>query len=268
MHSALKPHLVTNVWPAKALAALADIAPVFSGRIASSSCRHCNWSSTVPIQTACPHCDREYTLADDKEGKTVKCKACEETFVVIPLISNSDETSADSNKLPRKGDPERKASCNEREGKYCSEGLRHGETARGSPWGGRRRKRADTGPKLRLAVVFVGAALVVIPCFVGGIFLLVGATRVGAPVNETTFDQLHVGMTEREICGMMGSPTSTEHFGGGGRGRVRQAGTKLLYWDKGDNEISAFIDQGAATAINGTFKDPNTGEIHYRQHGK
>jgi Domain of Unknown Function with PDB structure (DUF3862) len=36
----------------------------------------------MPIKTACPDCDRPYTLADTMVGKTVKCKECGNSFTV------------------------------------------------------------------------------------------------------------------------------------------------------------------------------------------
>jgi HEAT repeat protein len=36
----------------------------------------------MPIQTTCPACERGYTLPDTQRGKRVRCKNCQETFVV------------------------------------------------------------------------------------------------------------------------------------------------------------------------------------------
>src|SRR5260370_41711781 len=36
----------------------------------------------MPIKTACPGCDKAYTLADTMDGKSVKCKECGNTFAV------------------------------------------------------------------------------------------------------------------------------------------------------------------------------------------
>jgi hypothetical protein len=36
----------------------------------------------MSIKTACPHCERAYTLADAQRGKTVRCTACRATFQV------------------------------------------------------------------------------------------------------------------------------------------------------------------------------------------
>jgi hypothetical protein len=36
----------------------------------------------MPIQTACPRCERPYTLADDQEGQKVRCRDCSEPFTV------------------------------------------------------------------------------------------------------------------------------------------------------------------------------------------
>jgi hypothetical protein len=39
----------------------------------------------MPIQTACPKCERDYALADTLKGKYVKCKDCAHVFLVEPV---------------------------------------------------------------------------------------------------------------------------------------------------------------------------------------
>src|ERR1051325_44159 len=36
----------------------------------------------MSVQTICPHCETSHTLADDKSGKRIKCKKCQEPFTV------------------------------------------------------------------------------------------------------------------------------------------------------------------------------------------
>jgi hypothetical protein len=36
----------------------------------------------MPIKTACPRCERPYTLSDDQEGQKVRCRDCSEPFTV------------------------------------------------------------------------------------------------------------------------------------------------------------------------------------------
>src|ERR1043165_5150191 len=36
----------------------------------------------MSVQTSCPNCQAKYTLPDEKVGKKVKCKKCEEAFTV------------------------------------------------------------------------------------------------------------------------------------------------------------------------------------------
>ena len=40
----------------------------------------------MPIQAKCPGCGAAYTLVDDQRGKRVRCKKCDETFVVGSAI--------------------------------------------------------------------------------------------------------------------------------------------------------------------------------------
>ena len=44
----------------------------------------------MPLNTICPECDKNYTLADTMEGKTVKCKGCGNPFkVAAASVSNA-----------------------------------------------------------------------------------------------------------------------------------------------------------------------------------
>jgi hypothetical protein len=53
----------------------------------------------MPIKTACPRCERPYTLADDQEGQQVRCRDCAEPFTVRRASARGAEPA------PRKGVP-------------------------------------------------------------------------------------------------------------------------------------------------------------------
>ena len=36
--------------------------------------------SSMPFQIGCPHCQRNYTLADEMRGKAIRCKDCGKAF--------------------------------------------------------------------------------------------------------------------------------------------------------------------------------------------
>jgi HEAT repeat protein len=48
----------------------------------------------MPIQTTCPACERGYTLPDTQRGKRVRCKNCQETFVVGGDADGAIQTAA------------------------------------------------------------------------------------------------------------------------------------------------------------------------------
>ena len=50
----------------------------------------------MPILMSCPSCGREYNLADTMEGKTVRCKDCDETFTVADPGDDAGFVTADS----------------------------------------------------------------------------------------------------------------------------------------------------------------------------
>jgi hypothetical protein len=48
----------------------------------------------MPIKTACPRCDRPYTLSDDQEGQQVRCRDCCEPFTVRRAAARGRDESA------------------------------------------------------------------------------------------------------------------------------------------------------------------------------
>src|SRR5690348_16428006 len=48
----------------------------------------------MPIKTACPRCDRPYTLTDDQEGQKVRCRDCSEPFTVRRVEAARDRDEA------------------------------------------------------------------------------------------------------------------------------------------------------------------------------
>jgi hypothetical protein len=56
----------------------------------------------MPIRTSCPRCQTTYTLADDRAGKTVRCRQCDRPFVVeSPAEGDADNEAAALQEKPR-----------------------------------------------------------------------------------------------------------------------------------------------------------------------
>jgi predicted Zn finger-like uncharacterized protein len=45
----------------------------------------------MALTTQCPHCEKQYTLADDTLDKNVKCKECEFSFTVRPGVGRESQ---------------------------------------------------------------------------------------------------------------------------------------------------------------------------------
>jgi outer membrane protein assembly factor BamE (lipoprotein component of BamABCDE complex) len=155
--------------------------------------------------------------------------------------------------------------------RHDTEGLRPGETATGSPWGGTRPKRSKER-KMWPIILLVAAVLIVVPSCIAGI--CAGPTLLlnlmADPIDEAAFARLHAGMTTEEVYEIIGTPTLKEfditekydfvkH-----RNQPRIEPTGWCSWIQTDNEITVVFQSGKAKEIHGTFKDPKTGEIRHR----
>ncbi len=47
----------------------------------------------MPIQSRCPECETQYTLPDEKKGKKVRCRECEEVFTVKAIVKKRSSRS-------------------------------------------------------------------------------------------------------------------------------------------------------------------------------
>src|ERR1043165_6135186 len=63
----------------------------------------------MSIKIACPECDKLYTLSDDLDGKRVRCKRCDNRFLVTSRDGSSDYDDYDDEpRAPRRTRPRRK----------------------------------------------------------------------------------------------------------------------------------------------------------------
>jgi predicted Zn finger-like uncharacterized protein len=154
----------------------------------------------MAIDTTCPHCDSAYSLADRLEGKTVRCKRCNDTFTVPSL--------------PRTAVPSRPV--RREEGIPCDEDDRD------------RRGRRNRRPRPRRGVpvwVWLGITGLVLLLVVGGgvTAWLLAAQPPRVPdlpgINsnppadnaaDKNFDKIRIGMTEAEVIALAGEPVRKE----------------------------------------------------------
>jgi DNA-directed RNA polymerase subunit RPC12/RpoP len=195
----------------------------------------------MAIETACPRCDRVFSFADDKDGKTVRCKECGERFVVEAMKPR--RTKADSGRPPRKP--------------------------------GKGKKRAGSGNALLWVLAGGGLVLVLLAGGIGLFFVLrsgggvggVGGLGRAARVNEEAFDELRTGMTEEECIAVLGpattrkvgpdNPHEAPKFTGPG---IKVVDLVRLIWQSGKNKIEITFDaNGKARHGKGVFVDAEGG---------
>ena len=136
----------------------------------------------MPIQTACSHCGASYNLPDEKNGKTVHCKKCQETFTVggdaksngaakksKDSASDKVQAKAPQRKVNGKGKDDDKEKDNDKD-----DDKGKGKKKKGKPQGGSK--------TLVMAGVGGGAALLIIGAV--AYYLLSGGDTTPPPVTE------------------------------------------------------------------------------------
>jgi hypothetical protein len=185
----------------------------------------------MAIQTACPACNAQYNLADHLEGKTVKCKGCQEPFVVGALTTKKAKTvgvapAPSKKKSPPPEDDEIDTGRDDEEDDRSARQPTKKKKKKG-------KKRAKSGAPFWVFLAVGGGVLLLL--LLGGIglmYVLKGGApshtdpdanpatgilgdfvpRVGLPVvapnvTEEAFDKLRTGMTEEEAIAVIGLPT-------------------------------------------------------------
>lgn len=168
----------------------------------------------MTISITCPSCEREYTLADTQEGKTIRCKSCDEKFVVEkPRRSRSRDE--DEDRRPRQR-PTRVREEDDEEPRPRRRSSADADRER-TPRGGR--KKGGIPPWVWLTA---GGGLVLL---IVGIVLLVVmlgkkegdqggkgpeiAGKADVFVGNLTVEKLRklkIGMSEAEVSAIFGAP--------------------------------------------------------------
>jgi hypothetical protein len=207
----------------------------------------------MSIQTACPHCDRQYFLADGMEGSTVLCNNCKDAFIVEAVAAKSSRPNRSAQVLsPGDGNARR--------------------TANDADFAVDRRQRKERRPARRrksggvlLALLLGGGAislLLLAGCGVGA-FIWMGGFFT--KVAEANFEKLRANMTETEVVAILGPPTTTD----GGANKNREAlqifgnlaSIKALVWENGKNKIQVVFNAQGAWLASAEFDD-GKGGVH------
>jgi hypothetical protein len=186
----------------------------------------------MPIRTACPACGAPYNLADHLEGKTVKCKGCQEPFVVKPLTTKKAKAAGVAPVPSKKKAPAPEDDDIDRESDYEEDDRPARQPTKKPKRKGK--KRAKSGAALWIFLAVGGGVLLLLligggvglmyllkgggqsptapgnnqtPGFLGGLIPQAPASIVPASVTEEAFDKLRTGMTEEEAIAVVGLPT-------------------------------------------------------------
>jgi predicted Zn finger-like uncharacterized protein len=167
----------------------------------------------MAIQTECPHCRNSYSLADGLIGKTVRCKNCQEPFVV------RDRT-------------ERKPPSRSRDE----------DEDRDEPRAPRRKQKGM--PAWLLVVGGVGAFVLMLGCLGCGGSLLWIYGPFANKVTQENFNKIQNGMSEAEVKAILGEPHDRQ---------VPANGRSVLSWKNGNNAIAVTIHNGKVAGKSGAF---------------
>jgi hypothetical protein len=147
----------------------------------------------MAIKIACPHCDRNYNLADTMAGKTIRCKDCEQTF----KVKESNE------RLMSETDARRKRSSF-----GASRSSRYDEDDYEDDRPLKKRKKGAAVPVGLL--IGGGAGLLVL---IVGVILLVVFLSGGNKLTSENIAKVKVGMSEQEVIALVGPPKETKSAG-------------------------------------------------------
>jgi outer membrane protein assembly factor BamE (lipoprotein component of BamABCDE complex) len=206
----------------------------------------------MSIQTSCPSCRRSYTLPDEHAGATVRCKGCDEKFVVKASSSRNDDQDR-----PRKQSPTAR-----------TEGDRDAGRPRGAdraaPRADGRAASKNKGVPLWVWLAAAGVGLAVVAAGVAIVILMGGKAAPASKITKENQEKIQLGMTEDDVRAILGDPTMTEDprapFQDVGSPRRLEdiANTKTLVWQDGSNKIRVEFLNSRAVQVTGDF--PTVGE--------
>jgi transcription elongation factor Elf1 len=163
----------------------------------------------MALKTVCTHCNQPYTLTDDKQGKTVRCKGCGSTFVVraAEILEEVDDDAEAIGTEPRP-----RAARSRREEPEDRPARRRPRDDDGDDGDERRPRRRRRGIPVWVWLASGGGLLLIVAVVLVAILLgtgVIGPNRV----TKENFDKLHAGMSEDQVISILGRKDMRDGFG-------------------------------------------------------
>jgi predicted Zn finger-like uncharacterized protein len=220
----------------------------------------------MSIAAICPNCDAKFNLADELEGKTVKCKRCQTSFIVPsadaiapkpPRASarekdEDDDDDRDRSEPPRRKSRRRDDDDDEDDRDDDDEDDRRRSRRRSGSRQKRAPRRKQGSSMMAIVLILVGVgALLLVCCGVGGV---VAVVKLRDPVGAA-------GANTRVVLGPDGTfrhENRLSHFDrmkDGKRFRtytMKMEAGKTYQFDMVSNDLDSFLfildDTGAVAA--------------------
>jgi predicted Zn finger-like uncharacterized protein len=168
----------------------------------------------MPIQTACPECQKSYTLADRQAGKKVRCQGCAAVFVVPGPGADPEPADEDDDRVRTRTVAGQRTAPRRPRDDHDEDGETERSARRRKPsredyddeddYEDRRRPVRKKGG-VPLWVWLVGGGGVFVLLLIGGVILFV-ALR-GPSITKENYQKIKPGMTEAEVVAILGKPT-------------------------------------------------------------
>jgi hypothetical protein len=175
----------------------------------------------MPIQTTCPHCDKDYSLPDTAAGKTFRCKGCGQNFAA-PAARSGVKTS-------RAGAPRKKVADAEAVAQ----------------------KPARKGGALFWVLGLGAAAVLFLGC--AGVGVVAAVFLWPSKATPENFARVKAGMSEKDVTDLMGPPAQGASLNGNGFAAfagLSLPNARTLVWKNGSGQFAVtFVDGKAADGI-------------------
>jgi outer membrane protein assembly factor BamE (lipoprotein component of BamABCDE complex) len=219
----------------------------------------------MAIKTACTHCEREYTLADDMLGKKVRCKDCGEMFAVRDGDDREDDIMTSEDRSRKRSlaaarsrgddDDDRSHRGRDEDDEDRPRRSREDDEDDDRP---RRKSRKSGGSGLVIGLSIGGGLLLI-----GGVVLAIVLLSGGGSLTPENLAKIKKDMTEKEVLALIGSPTEKEEakndplFGNvkGMKWKAKDIDYAILFKD--DKVVFWGGQVGTAMWLNGQKMDMN-----------
>jgi len=209
-------------------------------------------------------------------GKSVKCKNCASIFLVEPVAAKvvvpaknapTTATSMQVSPLPPKKSAPNPVDEDLTEVLLIDDDYQYEEEHRPARKSSKKPANPDQPKKKGSGMLWLllgggGAfAFAMLLVCMGGLWFFVGG-GFGKTIDVAAYDQIRAGMTEDEVCAILGKPTQTFDAGQVPFGMDMGVGpSKTLRWIQDENSINCEFTNGKATKLMGHFKDAKGGTM-------